>query len=107
MAPKDWPQAAPVTSPIRNSEEAQFKEFPLKTPHAGPHGLVEDRAGNIWYTGNTGQLVGKLDPKTGAVTEYKMPDPNAKDPHSLVFDQSEILWFTVQNANMVGRLDPK
>ena len=31
--------------------------------------------GNIWYTGNTGSLIGKLDPKTGAVTEYKMPEP--------------------------------
>src|SRR6266571_5279872 len=85
----------------------QFKEYPLKTAHSGPHGLVEDKVGNIWYTGNTGQLVGKLDPKTGAVTEYKMPDPNAKDPHSLVFDQNEILWFTLQNSNMIGRLDPK
>jgi len=24
MAPKDWPQAAPVTSPTLNSEEASF-----------------------------------------------------------------------------------
>ena len=29
---------------------------------------MEDKDGNIWYTGNTGSLMGKLDPKTGAVT---------------------------------------
>src|SRR5437762_2597940 len=46
-------------------------------------------------------------PKTGTVTEYPMPDPEAKDPHTLIFDQSGILWFTVQNANRVGRLDPQ
>jgi len=85
----------------------RFKESPLKTPHSGPHGLVEDKDGAIWYTGNTGALIGKLDPRTGAVTEYTMPDPDAKDPHTLIFDQSGILWFTVQNANRVGRLDPK
>ena len=51
-------------------------------------------------------LVGKLDPKTGAVTEYRMPDPKARDPHSLHFDQSGILWFTLQQSNMIGRLDP-
>src|SRR5262249_57392838 len=84
-----------------------IKEYPLKTPHSGPHGLVEDKDGNIWYTGNTGALIGKLDPKTGAVTEYKIPDPEAKDPHTLLFDRSDILWFTVQNANRIGRLDPK
>src|SRR3989442_2309982 len=85
----------------------RIQEYPLKTPHSGPHGLDEDKDGNIWYTGNTGALVGKLDPKTKAVTEYKMPDPDAKDPHTLIFDQSGILWFTVQNANRVGRLDPQ
>ena len=31
----------------------QIKEFALKTPASGPHGLTEDKAGNIWYTGNS------------------------------------------------------
>src|SRR5690242_20292251 len=30
----------------------EFKEFPLKTPNSGPHGLIADRDGNIWFTGN-------------------------------------------------------
>jgi virginiamycin B lyase len=29
----------------------------------------------------------KLNPSTGEITEYKMPDPAAKDPHTPVFDQ--------------------
>ncbi len=84
-----------------------MKEFPLPTPKSGPHGLTEDKAGNIWYTGNGAGLVGKLDPKTGAVTEYKMPDPAARDPHTPVFDPKGMLWFSVQQANMMGRLDPQ
>ena len=40
---------------------------------------VEDGEGNIWYTGNTGGLIGKLDPKTGTVTEFPLPDPKATD----------------------------
>ncbi|TMA13092.1 MAG: cytochrome C [Deltaproteobacteria bacterium] len=93
--------------PLAARDGSQVKEYPLKTAHSGPHGLVEDKDGNIWYTGNTGALIGKLDPKTGAVTEYKMPDPDANDPHTLIFDKTGILWFTVQNANRIGRLDPK
>ena len=54
----------------------EIREFHLKTAHSGPHGLKEDRDGNIWYTGNTGSLIGKLDPKTGAVTEY--PDAGSQ-----------------------------
>jgi virginiamycin B lyase len=79
----------------------------MKTPHTAPHGLIEDKDGNIWFTGNNAGLIGKLDPKTGNVTEYKLPDPDARDPHTLIFDQRGILWFTVQQANMIGRLDPK
>jgi len=29
-----------------------FKEFALKVEDSGPHGLVADREGNIWFTGN-------------------------------------------------------
>lgn len=43
---------------------------------------------------------------TGAVTEYKIPEPKGEDPHTAVFDSTGILWFTLQVANMVGRLDP-
>jgi len=84
-----------------------IKEYPLKTPHSGPHGLAEDRDGNVWYTGNAAGLVGRLDPKTGNVTEYKMPDPEARDPHTPMFDRAGILWFSVQAGNRIGRLDAK
>ena len=62
--------------------------------------------GNVWYTGNKNGTVGKLDPKTGKITEFKMPDPNAKDPHTAVFDRRGVLFFTLQLSNMIGRLDP-
>jgi virginiamycin B lyase len=47
-----------------------IKEFPLRSPHGGPQGLIDDSDGNIWYMANTGALIGKLNPKMGEVTEY-------------------------------------
>src|SRR5207245_1978185 len=88
-----------------DAKTRDIKEFALKTPHSGPNGLQEHKDGNIWYTGNTESLIGKLDPKTGAVTEY--PTPERGDPHTLIFDNDGILWFTMQNLNRIGRLDPK
>ena len=101
------PGNCPASSAASIPKTGEIKEYPLKTPQTGPHGLVEDKDGNIWFTGNHMSLIGKLDPKTGNVTEYKMPDPKAKDPHTIAIDQSGIVWFTVQNANMLGRIDPK
>jgi virginiamycin B lyase len=64
--------------------------------------LAADSNGNIWFTGNGKGYIGKLDPRSSAVTEYKMPDAKAEDPHTAVFDSHGILWFTVQVGNMVG-----
>jgi virginiamycin B lyase len=67
---------------------------------------VADSFGNIWYTANFAGYIGKLDPSTGKVTEYKMPNKKADDPHTAAFDAFGILWFTVQGGNMIGKLDP-
>ena len=48
-----------------------------------------------------------VDAKTGKVTEYKMPNPKAKDPHTIAFLRDGRLFFTVQAGNFVGVLDPK
>jgi virginiamycin B lyase len=90
----------------RVDANGQVREYKLPAAH-GPHGLVTDRDGNIWYTGNAAGLIGRLDPKTGRVTEYKMPDAAARDPHTPIFDRAGILWFTVQGGNFVGKLDPR
>ena len=68
--------------------------------------MTEDKNGDIWFTGNFAGIIGRLDPKTGAVAEHRLPDPTARDPHSLAFDRRGVLWFTVQQANKLGRLDP-
>jgi virginiamycin B lyase len=91
---------------LGDPKSGEFKEYPLKTPNSGPHGLVADRAGNIWFTAISGGYVGKLDPKTGAIAEYRPSDGTEIDPHTPVFDHNGILWFTNQETNSVGRLDP-
>jgi virginiamycin B lyase len=94
----------------------RVKEYPLKKleqttkflPYGvGPHGLIADKDGNIWFTAQLAGFVGKLDPKTGEQVQYRMPDPAARDPHTPIFDQKGTLWFTLQRADMVGRILPE
>lgn len=68
-----------------------------------PPGLVVDEAGLVWYTGNGNGTIGRLDPKSGKVVEYRVP--GGGDPHTIVLDGAGKLWFTVQNGQRVGRLD--
>jgi virginiamycin B lyase len=41
------------------------------------------------------------------VTEYKMPNPKARDPHTIAFLRDGRIFFTVQAGNFIGTLDPK
>ena len=75
----------PTSSAGSISRPEQIKEFPLPTPQSGPHGLTADKDGNIWFTANSKGYIGKLDPKTGDVNEYQMPEA-ARDPHTPLFD---------------------
>lgn len=84
----------------------QFREFRLKTTNSGPHGLVSDASGNIWFTASFKGYVGKLDPKNGDIREFPLPDPKVRDPHTPVFHQKGTLWSTVIGGNMMGRLAP-
>ena len=82
-----------------------MKEYTLPPNAHAAHRELDDQGHPLVHRQQNGS-VGKLDPETGKITVYKMPDPAAKDPHTLVFDKKGICWFTLQNSNMVGRLDP-
>ncbi|OGB92507.1 MAG: hypothetical protein A3H39_17200 [candidate division NC10 bacterium RIFCSPLOWO2_02_FULL_66_22] len=81
-----------------------FKEWDLPDG-ARPHGLLVDRTGQVWYTGNGNGTIGHLDPATGRVIEHKTP--SGGDPHTLVMDDQGVIWFTVQSGNRIGRLDTR
>ena len=81
----------------------QFFDNRLNTFSAsGPHGLVSDANGAIWFTASFKGYIGKLDPVTGDVREFRLPDPTAQGPHTRVFDRKGILWITVIGGNMIG-----
>jgi virginiamycin B lyase len=50
------------------SEKFQRVEPARRRP---PHGLLVDGQGLVWYTGNGNGTIGRLDPSTGKVTEFK------------------------------------
>ena len=59
----------------------------------------------MWYAGNRNARIGRLDPDSGDIVTFPMPDPAAGDPHTLVFGSDNDIWFTVQQGHFVGRLD--
>ena len=72
-----------------------------------PHGLLVDKQGMVWTTGNGNGTIGKLDPASGKITEFKTPSGGG-GPHTLVItDDQSTIWFTMQSGDKVASLDTK
>jgi virginiamycin B lyase len=84
--------------------QISFKEW--VTPSLGQRSRdpVEAADGSIWWAGQYGNLIGHLDPATGAMKEYPLP-PNAM-PHSVSIDAKGNIWYTGNKNGSVGYLDP-
>lgn len=91
---------------IASFDEAteEFKQYEVPE-NSNPHNLIIDENGFVWYAGNLNSHIGKLDPNDGSITQFPMPDPEARDPHTLVFNQEGNIWFTVQGGNFIGQLN--
>ena len=70
-----------------------------------PHDPAVGPDGSIWYTGQTANTLGRLNPVTASVTEYTLPTA-LSGPHGLVPDFAGRIWYTGNTARLVGRLDP-
>ena len=55
------------------STRVVFTEYDLPRSTAMPHDVILDAEGNAWYSDFGHQYLGKLDPKTGKVTEFTVP----------------------------------
>lgn len=98
-------------------------DWSLGTPSSlnglrGVHDALADFNGNIWFTYSVpspDRTYGKIDARTGKVTDFKLPGRNgmAASSHGLTRDQDGILWFNVSGAadaegaaGGLARLDP-
>jgi len=85
--------------------------FGLPTASSSTIDLKVDTTGNIWYTagnffpGTSRDIIGKLEPGTGTVTEWIVPTTGGT-PSSLAIDKSGMIWFTQYHGNKIGKLDP-
>lgn len=81
-----------------------FKEWVVPTLGQRSRDPVEAPDGSIWWAGQWGNLIGRIDPKTGKMREY--PLPAGAMPHSVTPDREGGIWYTGNKNATIGRLDP-
>jgi virginiamycin B lyase len=84
--------------------EITFKEWVVPTLGQRSRDPVEAADGSIWWAGQWGNLIGRIDPATGEMTEYPLPE--SAMPHTVVLDAAGDVWYTGNQNGTMGKLDP-
>jgi len=84
-------------------------EYELPHVLLATHDVAGDSKGNIWYSSHRTPFMGKLDPRTGIVSEYQVPaTPPGILPgvHRITVDKNDIVWGSENWAHNLVRFDP-
>jgi streptogramin lyase len=97
--------------PKGKATQVIYTTWDLPRPDASPHDLAFDAQGNVWYSDFNSQFIGKLDPKTGKVREYAVPQSRfgqvAQGGLQMDLDKEGRIYFGNMSQMQVVRFDPK
>jgi virginiamycin B lyase len=65
---------------------------------------VEAPDGSIWYVGQWGNVIGRIDPRTEQIREWDLPPQTL--PHSVMVDKAGGVWFLGNGNGTIGKFDP-
>ena len=83
-------------------------EYDLPRKTIEPHDVIVDRDGMVWYSDFGAMFLGRMDPKTGKVTEYPIPMIKEGFPVGtldLETDRDGNLWVGLMYQGGVAKLD--
>jgi virginiamycin B lyase len=100
-------QEVKLPPPSDDALKIVYVEYDMPGPNRMPWSAFPDQAGQYWipYYGDA-NMIGRLDPKSGAVTEFPVPNQGTAAIHSAVPAPDGSVWLTEQGANKLGRWDP-
>jgi virginiamycin B lyase len=97
--------------PKGKATQVIYTTYDLPRADASPHDEVFDAQGNVWYSDFNSQFIGKLDPKTGKVTEYSVPQNRfgqiAQGGLQIDIDKEGRIYYGNMSQMQIVRFDPK
>ncbi len=88
---------------VSGSAEIEFTEWVAPTLGQRSRDPVEAADGSIWWVGQWGNVLGRIDAATGEMTEY--PLPVGAKPHSVSLDREGNPWYTGNGNGTIGKFD--
>jgi virginiamycin B lyase len=100
----------PMPRPGDRATRVIYTEYDLPRETIEPHDVIVDKEGIAWYSSFGEQNLGRLDPKTGKVTEYPVPEHKPGFPTgflALRTDSTGNLWLGNMYQATLVKFDPK
>jgi streptogramin lyase len=106
---REWPLK---TLPRLKGKSTQvvITEYDLPSNMIQPHDVILDQQGTVWYSDFGQQFLGKMDAKTGKVTQYPIPVLKQGWPTGtldLEADKDGKIWIGVMYQANIAKFDPK
>ena len=99
-----------LARPTGKATKVIYTEYDLPQRTRQPHDVIVDSQGMAWFASFGEQILGKLDPKTGRVTEYPVPLLKPAAPTGILgvrFDKDENPWLGMQFQGGIAKFDRK
>jgi virginiamycin B lyase len=96
----------PPTVLVPGPVNVEFKEWMAPSLGSRPHDPLAASDGSIWWTGMWANVLGRVDPRTDTLKEFKLKTERS-GPHGLTEDKAGNIWFTGNQAALVGKLNPR
>ena len=87
-----------------------YTEYDLPRETISPHDVIVDGSGTVWYSSFGEQNLGRLDPKTGKVTEFPIPEHKPGFPTGLLglrSDRDGNLWLGNMYQATIAKFDAR
>src|SRR5947208_1731859 len=99
-----------ITPGVLPSVAGKVSEWPVPTPKfardpaIGPYGLALDRDGNVWFCRMGADRMGRLDPRTGRMSE--LDTGRGSQPRRVAAAPDGMLWVTYYGNGKLAKIDP-
>lgn len=92
------------SGPNASANPLTITEWTVPWERTRPRDPYVDSQGKVWFVGQTGHYIARLDPANGQFTRFEL-EPGA-GPHNLIVDRAGIVWYSGNRVGNIGRLDP-
>jgi virginiamycin B lyase len=93
----------PTTPPALASPAAPILQEYAVPPGSHPHDVAPAPDGTVWYTAQTAEALGRLDPLTGETHHVALGSGSA--PHGVIIGPDGAAWVTDGGLNAIVRVD--